>query len=102
MPKLPATRAIRAALSNTLAIRIFMASVSVWRTEREKDRPLVTGQLTGEGLLRLLIRTRSQVEMILVDIDDFHPLPFALEGERITRVHRFQIINRRLPVALVL
>src|SRR5437879_2027309 len=108
--KVPATRIVRAALSNTLASGIFMASVSLWRSgqrDRRPDKtgssvpPLVTGQLTGKSLLRLWVRTRGQVKMILVDINNFHPLPFALEREWITGLHGLEVINRRLPVAMM-
>src|SRR5947209_4551127 len=63
--------------------------------------PLVTQVFPREGLLHGRVIPGTQVQVILVDVHDFHPRPLAPEGERVARFDRLSEVDGALPVAVV-
>ena len=52
-------------------------------------------------LLQLRIVAGVEMQVVLVDIDDFHALPLALERERPAGFHGLHIVDGAFPVAMV-
>src|SRR5438094_10041679 len=58
-------------------------------------------QIRRDRLLRRRAAARVEVQVVLVDVDDFHARPTAAERERIAGFDGLCEIDHALPVAMV-
>src|SRR5262249_54435755 len=98
--KAPAATSTQLLRPNTLCIGIFIGSISLGMSG-STPKTLMGRQLFRKVLLQLLIGSCVQMQVILVDINHLDAWPFALDGERVTRLDGLSVINRAFPVAMM-